>query len=241
MDDFTKAITYQLKQDIANRYFGFRKSIETESSRYLLNLQSANQKYAAEIKTDMQRMYCLLQSDLLYHSFVTFTKLPSEIWNCPIDPQSPSQWQLLFSDLKGEGLTRRRRYRNLVYQVYRLLTSDITAYQEIFIRLEEDHEDICREIDLFYRKNDLPGILNFLREIDNPDGFRSGLLQTDRPIFTSQSMEEELRIIPPPAVTTNMQSLDGLPSLKEAKPILIGLLKQAYPLFDHFHIKKLPF
>jgi hypothetical protein len=241
MDDFAKAITYQLKQDIANRYFGFRKRIETESNQYLLNLQSANQKYEVGIKTNVQRMHCLLQSDLLFQSFITFTKLPGEIWHCPTEPQSPSQWQMLFADLKGEGLTRKRRYRNLVYKVYRLLASDITAYQDVFIRLEEEHEDICKQIDLFYRKNDLSGILNFLRELDNPDGLRSGLLQTDRPLLTSQSMEEELRIIPPPKVTSNMHSLDGIPSMEEAKPTFNGLLKQAYPLFDHFEIKKLPF
>lgn len=44
MEDVTKAITYEIKQDIANRYFGFRKRIETESGQYLLSLQSANEK-----------------------------------------------------------------------------------------------------------------------------------------------------------------------------------------------------
>ncbi len=242
MDDFTKAITYQLKQDIANRYFGFRKRIETESNQYLQNLQSADQSYAAEIKADVQRMHCLLQKDQLIHAFLTFIKLPSEIWHDLTDPQSLPLWQSLFANLKGEGLTRRRRYRALVYKVYLSLAKNVAAYRDIFVRLEEEHEDICKEINLFYRKNDLSGILNFLREIDNPDGLASGLLQTDRPIFTNQTMEKELRISPPPAVTTSMHPLvHQLPSLKEAKPLLSGLLKQAYPLFDNLEIKQLPF
>ncbi len=241
MEDITKALAYEIKQDIANRYFGFRKRIETESSQYLEKIQAGDEKYAAGIKAEMHRMHCLFGRDELFRSFVTFTKLPNTIDWYHTDPQSPSHWRLLFGNLKGGGLTRRRRYRNLVYKVYKLLADKIAEYQTVFIELVEEHEDICREIDLFYRKNDLSGILNFLREIDNPDSVRSEILQTDNTILASQSMEKELRIMPPPSVTTSMHSLTLLPPLDAAKETLDRLITEAYPLFDHFDIERLPF
>jgi hypothetical protein len=239
MEDITKALAYEIKQDIANRYFGFRKRIETESNQYLEKLRSAGKEYAVAIKVDVQRMHCLLKKDELFRSFINFTGLPDAI-GCHTNPQAPAQWKLLFTNLKGEGLTRRRRYRNLVYKVYRSLAGNVAAYQDVFIRLEEEHEDICKEIDRFYRRNDLSGILNFLREIDNPDSLHSGILHADRAGLAGRNLDQELRIVPPPSVSTGMHSLVQLSPLEEAKPTLNILIDEAFPLLDQSDLKKLP-
>ncbi len=241
MEDISKALVYEIKQDIANRYFGFRKQIETESGQYLDKLQNVDQQYAANIIMNMQRMHCLLQKDQIFASFIQFTAIPESIGSLHTDPHSHVQWQRLFAGLRGKGFTRRRRFRNLVYQVYRLLAGEIDTYRGIFTQLEEEHEDICKEISRFYRMNDLSGILNFLREIDNPDTMRSGLLYTDRPALAGQNMEDELRLLPPPAVTTRMPSLPRLPPLETARPTLESLITQAFAFFTNFNIEKLPF
>jgi hypothetical protein len=241
MEDLSRALTYQIKQDIATRYFGFRKQIETDSGQYLESLQNADKEHGTCITDELLRMRCLLRKEELFHSFLEFTKLPEAIGYCPTDRRGIGQWEVLFTGLKGKGMTRRRRYRNLVYQVYEALSRNVAAYLEVFLRLQEEHEDICRQIKQFYRKNDLVGILNFLRELDNPDGARLELLQPDGAIPAGRSMEQELRITPPPAVTSHMHDLARLPPLQEAKPILDELIGQAYPLFDYFEMERLPF
>lgn len=241
MEDISKALVYELKQDIANRYFGFRKQIEITSHQYLQSLQDSARDYATKILQDMQRMHCLLQNDQLFRCFIDFTGLPDKIGCFYTAPQSNAQWRLLFEELRGGGFTRRRRHRNLVYKVYHLLHCSIEEYRNVFIQLTEEHEDICKEIDRFYRMNDLSGILNFLREIDNPDTLRSGLLHSDRATLAGQDMERDLRIIPPPAVTTIMHSLAQLPPFEAAKPTLDRLTKEAFPLFNNCDIGKLPF
>ncbi len=241
MEDITKALAYEIKQDIANRYFGFRKRIETESRQYLDDLQRDGEQYAAAIIMDMQRMHCLLQNEQLFSLFVTFTRLPDTLGSFVTEPKSPSRWQTLFSGLHGKGFTRKGRYRNLMYTVYLSLADSIDTYRDSFIRFTEEHEDICGEIDRFYRMNDLSGILSFLREIDNPDGLHSGILQADRANLATGNIDQELRIVPPPPVTSCMHSLDQLPPLEDAKPTLDRLIKQAFPLFDHFTIDRCPF
>ncbi|MGB3226155.1 MAG: hypothetical protein WBB23_25430 [Desulforhopalus sp.] len=239
MDDLTKALTYEIKQDIAHRYFGFRKRIETESNQYLEKLQNVDQDYINGIQTDVQRMQCLLRKEALFLSFMKYTELPAAIINFA-DPQAFIKCRLLFENLKGEGLTRKRRYRNLVYQTYNSLACNVAGYQHIFVKLEEEHEEICKEIDIFYRKNDLSGILNFLRALDNPDESRSGILYADGAGLASGNLDREMRITPPPPVSTRMHSLKQLLPLKEAKPMLNDLIKQAYPLFDRVDLQKLP-
>ena len=239
MDNLTKALTYEIKQDIANRYFGFRKRIETESNQYLEKLQNVDQDFANGIKTDVQRMQCLLRKDALFRSFMKYTGLPAAVVNLAY-PQALSKCRLLFENLRGEGLTRKRRYRNLVYQTYSSLACNVAGYHHIFEKLEEEYDDICKEIDLFYRKNDLSGILNFLRELDNPDKSRSGILYADGAGLAGRNIDQELRIAPPPPVSTRMHSLRQLLPLKAAKPMLNDLIKQAYPLFDQVDLEKLP-
>ncbi|MGB3209848.1 MAG: hypothetical protein WBB19_03995 [Desulforhopalus sp.] len=241
MEDFTKALTFEIKQDIANRYFGFRKRIETECSEYLVRLQGAGQQYLVGIELEMQRMQCLLREEDMFLSFLHFSKLPEKVVTCRVNTKNSSQWRLLFADLRGKGLTRKRRYQNLIYTIYNSLAVHISKYHETFIELEEEHEDICKEIKSFYRKNDLSGILNFLREIDSQDVSHSNPLYADRTPLSVRGLEQEMRITPPPAVSTSMQPLLPLPSLEKAKPTLDKLIKQAFPLFKDLNIERLPF
>ncbi len=239
MEDITKALAYEIKQDIANRYFGFRKRIETESAEYVDQLHDAGKEIVVAIKSDMQRMRYLLQKDELFQAFLNFTGLP-EALGLHSNAQTPAQSKLLFAGFKGEGFTKKRRYRNLVFKVYRSLVDNVAAYRGLYSRLQEEHEDICAEIDQFYRKNDLSGILNFLREIDNPDGLHSGIFQSDRCYLAMRDIDEKLRIIPPPPVTSSMHSLKQLSPLEAAKPTLKGLIDEAFPLLEQHHLEKLP-
>jgi len=240
MDDLTKALAYEIKKDIANRYFGFRKRIETDSKQYLKSLEEADKQNLTGVKTDLQRMQCLLAKEDLFRSFLTYTGLPDSIAEGSGPPEG-CQWRPLFADLRGEGFTRWRRYRNLVYKVYSSLADNIDHYREIFTRLSEEHEDICGEIDRFSRKNDLSGILNFLREIDHPDDPNSAILRAEGAVFSSGNMEQDLRIAPPPPVNTAMHSLPQLPSLATAKPALKSLAGRAFALLDPIDSKELPF
>ncbi len=241
MEDISKALVYEIKQDLANRYFGFRKQIETESRQYLNKLHNVDGQYTADIVRNMQRLRCLIPNEQLFEAFMQFTKIPESIGKLSTDQNSPAEWQRLFNGLRGKGFTRRRRFRNLLYQVFRLLAADVETYRKIYLELEEEHEDIRKEIERFYRMNDLSGILNFLREIDNPDSMNAGLLHSDRPVLAGQRLEEELRIQPPPAVGTHLPDLPQLPRLEAARPTLEELATQAYAAFDFAHIGKLPF
>jgi len=49
MEDFANAIAYEVKQEIADRYFGFRTRLEKQSKEYLAKMQETSKEFSMEI------------------------------------------------------------------------------------------------------------------------------------------------------------------------------------------------
>lgn len=229
MEDLTNALAYEIKQEIADRYFSFRKRIESESLRYNANLQEAGETLVLDVKINLQRMQCLLGSENIYRSFLTSIGL-DDIAACEITNYIPTlRWQDIAGDLKGEGFTKRRRYNNLVHTTYQLLADSIGWYREVFFELSEKHEEITVEIKRFYRNNDLSGILRFLRKIDTPDAEFYSTMQIETFAQNSTNFEQDLRLAPPPPVSDYLCDLPEIEPLKTAKSKLKRIIERAYP------------
>ena len=240
MEDLTNALAYEIKQEIADRYFSFRKRIETESLRYNASVDEAGETIVGDVKINLQRMQCLLVSESIYDAFLAnigFKNIAAD----EITRYTPSlRWQEIAGNLKGEGFTKRRRYNNLVYTTYQLLADSIDWYREVFIELSEKHEEISIEIKRFYRNNDLSGILSFLRKIDNPDAESYGAMQTETFAQTSNTFEQDLRLIPPPPVGDCLCDLPEIAPLKTAKSKLKRIIERAYPYVRDSQTHALP-
>ena len=76
MDDFINAIAYEVKQEIANRYFGFRSRTETEMEQYLEKLHDADRDHLAAIRLDLRRMRVLLCQERFFKDFLLMMGLP---------------------------------------------------------------------------------------------------------------------------------------------------------------------
>jgi hypothetical protein len=242
MEDFANALAYEIKHEIADRYFGFRKCIEAGSSQYLVDLKRSSSEYIAEIQLDLQRIQYLLVKEEVFRSFVVYTRLPDS-FTCNLGTPQPSpslQRQTLFAGLKGEGFTRRRRHRSLVLKIYTSLAGHIDKYCENFTQLRENHENICQEIDLFYRKNDLSGILSLLRRIDNPNPGQYETLQVPNSTPIGSGLDQDLLIVPPPPVTSRMHSFHPMLPFKTARPELDKIIKQAFELSRYHDTNYLP-
>ncbi|MFH0784446.1 MAG: hypothetical protein V2B20_21160 [Pseudomonadota bacterium] len=240
MEDFAKALAYEVKQEIANRYFGFRTRIENQSKEYLANLLDAGQKYAAPIQLDLCRLQFLLDDPLLFNSFLNLAHLPRHyaLYLCN---QSLDKGQELFSAVHGKGFTRWRRFRNLAILIYHSLVENITAYNNSYLQLQEDHTEICMEIDKFQRQNDLSDILSFLRNLDSKDSDRLNFLHSSTVFTSEKTLNEALQIAPPPSVTEMMIMLTPLPPLEEIKGQFTELLQQAFTRHVFSNPSTLPF
>jgi hypothetical protein len=229
MDDFANAIAFEVKQEIADRYFGMRTRIETRAQQYLEQLYHADKVLAEAISFDLWRMRTLFSAPNHFHAFLTLIDLPSEdaIDLCGRRNPPPGKEEL-FRHLRGGGLTRRQRFRSLTTAVYCSLAKNIAAYNETARLLEEEHEEICAEIERFRRHNDLTDILSFLRTLDCDDADRRKHLHSSGTLQQNLSLEKELRLVPPPATGTVLLPLRLVPPISAIQNSFNVLLHEAY-------------
>jgi hypothetical protein len=229
MDDFANAIAFEVKQEIADRYFGMRTRIETRTRQYLEQLHHADKILTEAISFDLWRMRALFTAPRHFHAFLTLIDLPGEdaIDLCRRLTPPPGKEEL-FRHLRGGGLTRRQRFRNLTTAVYCSLAKNIAAYNESARLLEEEHQEICAEIEFFGRQNDITDILSFLRTLDCDDVDRRKHLHSSGTLQQNINLEKELRLVPPAAATTVLLPLRLIPPLSSIKNSFNTLLHEAY-------------
>jgi hypothetical protein len=241
MENIANAIAYEIKLEMANRYFGYRTRMENQSKEYLIRLQESGRELETTVRLDLCRMQYLLQEPRLFCSFVNLVGLPRDYALNLCSRQSFSQVQELFMTMRGEGFTRWRRFRRLAIIVYHSLADAIATYQNMYLLLQDEHAEICREIEKFQRHNDLSEILCFLRDLDSPDSERMKFLHSQVSLQSSNSFEHDLRLALPPPVTESMVLLNLLPPFNQIKGQFTELLKQAFARHDCSGLSFIPF
>lgn len=214
MDDLTNAIAFEVKQEIADRYFGMRTRIEAHSRQYFERLQQTDQTLTVAIGLDLLRMRAIFAAPELFHAFLTLIDLTTEdaisLCTRPSPPPTNSE---LFQQLRCRGLTRRQRLRSLFNLVYCSLAKNIAAYHQEALLLQQEHEEICSEIEKFERQNDLTDILCFLRTLDCHETDRRRHLHAEGGVGQKNDLEVALRLVPPPAPFAVLLQLRLLPPL----------------------------
>jgi hypothetical protein len=228
MEDLGTILTFEVKKEIADRYFGFRKMIEEDANIYKQNIIALSLDLEKSIGFDLVRIYTLLQDDDLIHDFFKVTGLFGRLFFDSFINKSPSVRKRVFSDLKVHGLTRRSRFRNMFFDTYAILHDHIIEYRSALCQLTEDHETILEQINLFYRKNDITGIMQFLRSIDSYSTGNVESLGTAPETNFKCNLDDKLRLYPPDPVEELLPIIPAIPSLKEVRAELKQILVIAW-------------
>lgn len=239
MDDFSKTLAFEVKKEIADRYFGFRKVIEKDSNAYQQKIIDSTLLLEKRIGFDLLRIYALLQKDHLIARFFEITKLGDVLFFDSYISHSPTIRKRLFADQRVRGFFRKGRFRNMFFDVYTTLQEHVDSYRKKIASLVEEHDIIEEEIKLFYQKNDISGIMLFLRNLDRGDsgtsGSMSGTIDSDGAI----TMEEKMRLQAPQPVEKFLPTLPPVPELSSIKSELNKLINEAYALQPDLDLKKL--
>jgi hypothetical protein len=237
MESIDNYLTFEVKKEIADRYFGFRKAIEDDSNRYLQDVFDCSRELEKGIGHDLVRIYTLLNSESLIDEFIDITHLPPRIFVDSYINTLPKK-DTIFRQQKFRGLTRKGCLNNMFFDTYERLADHIGHYRKIYNSLQEDQETIVEQINLFYRKNDIETIFHFLRSLDNTAAISSPTTagQSD---YTS--MASKLRLTPPPAINELLPEIPEIPEQKTIKKELKNLVRKAcrqQPLLDLRDLKK---
>lgn len=227
MDDITKILSFEVKKEIADRYFGFRKRIEDDKELYEQRLTASSLELESSIGFDLIRLYILLHDEQLIHRFIRLIGLPQEFFYDPYFVQSASIRRRVFSGMKSRGWSRRARFRHMFYDIYQSLAGHIESYRKTLSELTEEQETIREQINLFYRKNDIDSIMGFIRRLDNPDPSE---LMAGGSVDGQLGRDEQMRLHPPLPACDLLPTIAPLPPLDDIRPQLKQLIAEAYRL-----------
>lgn len=227
MQDLESFLSFEVKKELADRYFGTRKLIEDDSQQYAQKIKEAYQLLERTVGYDVIRLYILLQKESLIHDFFRLTGLRDDIFLDPYVLCSPTIRKRLFAGLRFRGFTRHARFQHCFLDTYERLTKGAEAYRTVLKQLVTEQQTLVQEIKLFERKNDLNAMMGFLRALGGENSGDSVLAGAVNPMEVS-SLEEKMRILPPKAAEVLLPNLPDLPPLGRCKSKLIDLIDEAY-------------
>lgn len=230
MDDITKILSFEVKKEIADRYFGFRKRIEDDKDIYERRLTTSTLELESKIGFDLIRIYILLQDKDIIDRFIRLVGLPTDFFYDPYFIQSSSIRRRLFCGRKLKGWTRRSRFRNIFIDIYNSLVLHVEEYRRTLSELTEEHETIREQINIFYRKNDIDSIMSFIRRLDNPNTGHGEFLESGTVDAGQHGLDESMRLHPPLPASDKLPTITPLPPFADIRSNLTQLIDQAYKI-----------
>lgn len=228
--DIAKVLAYEIKKELADRYFGFRRLIEEDKEALDRRIRQQSLTVEQQICLDLVRIYILLRDEKLIQEFCDLTGLKKAMFYDPYVVQSPTIRRRVFEGVRAGGLTMAARFRNLILNSYETLVEDVSRYLDRFGELLSERETIEEEIRLFYRQNDLGNIMTFLRGIDSSSAVGGNPLEAGPAMAAPSGLEEKLRVIPPPPIEKSLPIIPPLVPLRRIRRPLKKLADTAYQL-----------
>lgn len=228
--DIAKILSYEVKKELADRYFGFRKLIENDKEELERQIRRKSITIEQQICLDLARIYILLGDEKMVQEFLALTGLEKEIFYDPYLLESPTIRKRVFQGVKATGFTMASRYKNLLLNGYETLEQHVAIYRQDFGELLEERHTIEEEIKLFYKKHDLGNIMSFLRALDSTSPSPLARVGEGAGFSHAGSLEDKLRLSPPQPIEQSLPIIPPLIPLRRIRQQLKKLAAKAYKL-----------
>ncbi len=238
MEDINTFLAFEIKKEIAERYFGFRKIIEEDTHSYRINILHSSLDLENKIGIDLVRIFALFHSNELIQAFFHLVKLPERLF---LDSHLNRSIRIKKNIFKGQtfrGITRKSCLKNMVFDIYKQLYIHINEYQDTLKKLSKDQATIREQINLFYKKNDISSILHFLNSLEGNPQSLSSHVQSDPGHSFGQNLNDKMRIHPPPEVEDLLPVIPSIPPFKNMRTSLKRLASAASLRRPEFDIRK---
>jgi len=226
---FEDIMAVELKREIAQRYFGFRKMIEEDKLDLMEKMKHQLSILEKRISFELIRIYILLKDDVLIQHFMELTGWEERLFYDSYITESETIRKKVFKGIKIRGLTRGGRFKNLVFDAYERLVEHVGHYRENLEEIETSREIINEEIDLFYRENDIGNIMGFLRAMDS-NGGNEDSMGISPTAGSTDSFEHKMRVEEPPPIDPELIAIPPLIPLPNISRELKNLADKAFKL-----------
>jgi hypothetical protein len=219
-------LAYEIKKELADRYFGFRKMIEEDTIELTERIKQHSLILEKRICFELIRIYTLLQDEELINRFIEIIGWPEVLYYDPYLTESPTIRERVFQGIKKRGLTRSGRFKNLFWDSYERLGTHVAQYREELQGLIESREDITEEIRVFYRQHDIGNIMSFLRGLNGAGS--TGSLEGETTDGLYNHYGKTMRVEPPLPVEQLLPTIQPIAPLPAVRKELKKLIDKAY-------------
>ena len=136
-------------------------------------------------------------------------------------------------------MTRAARFKNIIFDTYEALSKHIDEHRANMAKLAGERENIAEEIRLFYKKNDLGTMMDFLRGIGGNSAYKAGKMEGGLNLKTGEDLDTKMRVQPPPPAEELLPILPQITPLAKIKRPLKKIIDQAYALQGHLDLKEI--
>jgi len=237
--NFEDIMAVELKKEIAERYFGFRKMIEEDELDLMQKMKYQISILEKRISFELIRIYVLLKDEELVQHFMELTGWEERLFYDPYITESETIRKKVFKGIKVRGLTKGGRFKNLVFDSYERLVEHVEHYRGDFEEIETTRETINEEIKLFYRKNDIGNIMGFLRSMDSIGGNEDTMGITPA-VGSTSTLENKMRIQESPPIDPELINIPPLIPLSNISKDLKKLADKAFKMHGEKILADLP-
>ncbi|MEW6501620.1 MAG: hypothetical protein ACOY8P_06730 [Thermodesulfobacteriota bacterium] len=229
----------EMKQEIAGRYFGFRKLIEEDKLDLAQKIREYSFILQKRISFDLIRIYILLGDEGLIGEFLSLAGISERLFYDPYLTESRTIAARVFECQRFRGFTKGGRFQNYILDCYEKLVFHIGLYRQKIAELEAEQGAITEEIHLFYQQNDLNAILGFLKHLGDEE--MTGAMQGGMETGLAEGLNEKLKIEVPLPIEQVLPVIPAPTPLAAIRSHLKRLCKKAYrqqspellAMFDH--------
>lgn len=227
-EDISDILTLEVKKEMADRYFGFRKLIEEDIKEFDNQVLTSSLRLEQKIGIDLVRLYILLKDENLIHEFFQLAGLDQLIFYDTYLSESPTLREKVFAGQNIRGLTRAGRFRNMIFDTYEVLSADISQYRQNLTELALERDSIAEEINHFNQKHNLGVMMDFLRDLEGASGHQTGDLAGALVRQSGDDLEQKLRFQPPPPVDELLPVIPQVMPLARLKEPFKKIVKRAF-------------
>ena len=167
--DIEKALAYQVKKEIAQRYFRLRKLIEDDSANLNRLLDELNGIYVNKIRPALFAIYSLLMDKDLIEEFSKTVGIEEPPFLSEFLELSEKERAALVSDLHPHGWFKESRFLSLLKNAYEKLYERWLEYHDLREETLDELALVREEIEQFKKNYSLDEIMQFLRTLNMED------------------------------------------------------------------------
>ncbi len=226
--DIEKALAYQVRKEIAQRYFRIRKLIEEDSENVTRMIEDLVRVYEDKLGPAMIRIYALLMDKDLIERFLKELGWEGLPFFDDHIVHSENIRKRLLQGMEPHGWFKSSKFTNLVMDSYRKLYEEYLEFDDLREDILDELAVVKEEIAQFTRNYSLDEIMSFLRNLNFED--ESTVKALGKNIDSSKMGELEKKLAFPDIseIEDRMPNVPKLPKPDDIEGRLKALAHEAF-------------